>query len=149
MTIAARCVEHWQKGDRMGYGTAKLHGKCIKLHRKVFMQTHGYLPPVVMHSCDNPRCINPEHLLPGTHTLNMRDMAQKGRHGPNRTCGERHYAMKLTDAQIAEIQAAYIPKSKDRGQVALARKYGVHQSAISLILSGKRRKYLNLKGECQ
>lgn len=49
------------------------------VHRRVFELVHGFLPPVVMHTCDNPRCINPAHLLAGTKKLNSQDAVTKGR----------------------------------------------------------------------
>lgn len=48
-------------------------------HRRVFFLLHGYLPEVVMHTCDNPSCINPEHLKAGNKKTNAQDSVQKGR----------------------------------------------------------------------
>lgn len=59
-----------------GYARA---GPNIKVHREVFNDTNGYYPEVVRHSCDNRRCINPEHLLGGNHYDNMRDRKDRGR----------------------------------------------------------------------
>ena len=44
-----------------------------KVHRQMFEEVHGLTPEVVMHTCDNPLCCNPEHLLNGTHQMNRRD----------------------------------------------------------------------------
>lgn len=83
--ILTDCVEHTQKGDKCGYGMTRQGGRAMGYHRAVFLRTHGYLPEVVMHTCDNPRCINPEHLLPGNQSLNIQDAYDKGRHrGSNR-----------------------------------------------------------------
>lgn len=49
------------------------------LHREVFRMVHGYTPKVVMHTCDNPKCINPKHLAGGTQKDNIQDMHRKGR----------------------------------------------------------------------
>lgn len=48
-------------------------------HRRVFFLLHGYLPEVVMHTCDNPPCINPAHLRAGTKKTNSQDSVNKGR----------------------------------------------------------------------
>lgn len=48
-------------------------------HRRVFFLSHGYLPEVVMHMCDNPPCINPDHLKGGTKKDNSQDASSKGR----------------------------------------------------------------------
>lgn len=115
------CVEHTQKGN--GYGSTHWRGhRCISLHRKVFFEHHGYLPEVVMHSCDNPRCVNPEHLIAGTRKANAQDMVSKGRN--------RNGARPLPAATLAAIQS-------DTGtQQAIAERYGVSQNTVSRIKRG-------------
>lgn len=51
----------------------------IKVHREVFFDTCGYYPEVVRHSCDNPKCINPEHLVGGTYLDNLQDRQDRKR----------------------------------------------------------------------
>ncbi|WP_405470627.1 HNH endonuclease signature motif containing protein [Morganella morganii] len=65
-----------------GYGMVGVNGKRIPAHRYMYEIAKGEIPKgaVIMHSCDNPACINPDHLSVGTHTDNMRDMVNKGRH---------------------------------------------------------------------
>lgn len=57
-------------------------GKVLYLHRLSFMSSHGELRPgmYVLHRCDNPKCINAEHLFAGTQADNIRDCVAKGRH---------------------------------------------------------------------
>lgn len=118
--IMGACIEHTQKcaAYGFGYGRARLHGKNTTLHRKVFWDTYGYLPEVVRHACDNLRCINPEHLVPGTQRDNMQDRLLRGRWQGGRPS-------RITPEQLADILT-----STDT-QKAIAQRVGISQSRIS------------------
>lgn len=62
------------KGEK-GYGSFR----STKAHRWLFVRVHGYEPPVVRHKCDNPSCVNIDHLEGGTHADNARDYWTRGR----------------------------------------------------------------------
>lgn len=64
-----------------GYGFCKIDGKVWLAHRYSYLINKVEIPEglCVMHSCDNPACINPEHLSLGTHEENMLDKVRKGR----------------------------------------------------------------------
>lgn len=63
-----------------GYPRAVLGGdNNAKVHRVVFELVNGYLPEVVRHTCDNPKCLNPTHLVAGTALDNVRDRVARGR----------------------------------------------------------------------
>ena len=63
-----------------GYGRFTLrNGNKLAAHQIAFVLANGYLPEVVRHTCDNPPCCNSNHLIPGTHDDNMRDMVIRGR----------------------------------------------------------------------
>ena len=64
-----------------GYGHFKVAGKTRRAHRVVWEEFKGPIPErlKVLHTCDNPSCVNPEHLFLGTQADNMQDMKQKGR----------------------------------------------------------------------
>src|SRR3972149_12256458 len=123
----------------LGYGHLSIKRKKVYAHRIAFFLANGYLPAglCVLHKCDNPGCVNPNHLWLGTYKDNTHDMFEKGR--GNRT-GKlvrkpfRGQAKKLTLEQAREIRAAYIP---NRNVSDLAKKYGVSKSLICRIAKGK------------
>lgn len=125
------CIEHGQKSQR--YGTRKYKGKSINYHRAVYQEIHGDLAPgmVVLHTCDNPRCINPDHLRAGTQSENVQDMLQKGRDNYTNPTGEAHGQSRLTEEQVAEIK-----ESSDIQRI-LAERFGVARTTISAIKTGR------------
>lgn len=80
----------WQKRcDPAGYGEIAITEDGVhrkeKAHRAAYVEFVGPIPDgaeVIMHTCDNPPCVNPDHLRPGTHRDNIRDMWAKGRQSP-------------------------------------------------------------------
>lgn len=85
-----------------GYGLMTLHRKNVLAHRHSYILFRGEIPPglVLMHSCDNPGCVNPWHLTPGTQKDNGLDARDKGR----LKHGEQHHACRLTTEQVSEIR---------------------------------------------
>lgn len=73
------CISHYKNKD--GYHNINRTNKKMLVHRYVYIIYKGDIPKnkVVMHNCDNPSCINPEHLRLGTQKANIRDMHEKGR----------------------------------------------------------------------
>jgi hypothetical protein len=123
-----------------GYGYYKLsNGKSGRAHRISWELANGDIPKkmCVLHKCDTPRCVNPDHLFLGTDADNVKDMMQKGRGKWGiPLSGENHYNFKLTDQQVLEIKALG-PYKK---QYEIAAIYSVRQSCISKILNNKQRK---------
>lgn len=97
----------------------------------------------ILHSCDNPRCINwIDHLWLGDHSQNMEDMAEKGRgnKGTNVNVGESHGQAKLTEADVVEILDA----EKYHGlNCDLARQYGVSETTIRDVRASRSWKHLH------
>jgi hypothetical protein len=75
------CNSHLPNHD--GYIPIKRDGKNRRLHVVMYEKYKSPVPPgmCVLHTCDNRKCINPDHLFLGTRSDNMRDMCLKGRHG--------------------------------------------------------------------
>lgn len=85
-----------------------------------------------MHTCDNPSCVNHEHLRLGTHAENHDDKKNKGRSNT----GTRHGQHKLTNEQVLEIRALHM-RQRDIASV-----YGITQSVVSEIRAGKAWRHL-------
>lgn len=130
------CIDHGRKGFGLGYATAWIHyqGKrfTTTLHRKVYHAATGDWPEVVRHKCDNPRCINPEHLEGGTQVDNVRDCAERGRQGDCRNFGRSNGRCVLSPEQVASIRARYEPGNG----MSLAREFGISRSQVGRIVSG-------------
>lgn len=121
-----------------GYGTLEYKGRSYMAHRLSYCFANGVEHEdirdlVVRHDCDNPACVNPDHLSIGTVQDNVDDRVRRGRQHDN--SGEKNGRSKLTNSQREEIRARYIPRCLVNGQAALAREYGVHQSQISRIVN--------------
>lgn len=119
----------WSAGkDWDLYGAFKVNGVQVKAHRYSYELHYGYIPEnmCVCHKCDNPSCVNPEHLFLGTSEENTADRESKNR-GAKRT---KHWKAKLTEEDIAFIRASPL------GHSALGRKFGVCPQTIFKIRKG-------------
>ena len=131
------CLE-WQRClDKDGYGKLVFKGKSYQAHRFSWIVTYGDIPEgqCVCHKCDNPRCINPDHLFLGTHSENIQDAVDKKRMVPCFQYRPKRTNTKLDVSQIAEIRKLYAEKQLSHRQ--LAKMFGVCRSNIHYILSKK------------
>ncbi len=124
------------KLSKSGYGRIVSGGsvtkgaKTLRAHRVSWELAFGSIPDglQVLHHCDNPRCVRPDHLFLGSHIDNMVDRNAKG-HYPR---GVRHPNAKLTDDAIREIRRLYA--AGGFRQQDLADRYGVNQTLIGFIV---------------
>ena len=116
--------------------------KLLKAHRAVLCDKMGFgfeeydtFTEVVRHTCDNPACVNPDHLLPGTHLDNMRDSRERKQHAH----GEGHYAAKLTDDDVRLIKRL-MKKGKYSKYTHrdVAKMFGITHRTVGLIMTGDR-----------
>ena len=109
------CLEWSGSLNKHGYGVAR-HNKSVMLaHRVSYLMSNGEIPDgmCICHKCDNPKCINPDHLFAGNHSTNMEDMRIKSRKWS-----------RLTFDDVAEI------RNNSESSSLLATKYNVSARTI-------------------
>jgi hypothetical protein len=123
----------WTAGRRGdGYGAFQAESnRQVGAHRFSYELHHGEIPVgmVVMHSCDTPLCVNPDHLSVGTSADNAADSARKAR----RPRGSDNSQAKLTEEQVLALRAQYA-----RGgitQKELAAQYSISHALVSFIVT--------------
>lgn len=123
------CIEWTGSKDRKGYGQLRIGGKLVKAHRYAVERVKGSIPAgmIVLHKCDNPKCVNVYHLQVGTQTDNVRDMDAKGRRVNNQAKGMASGNAKITDDDVRSI------RQDARRQVDIAASYGIAQTVVSKI----------------
>lgn len=79
--VNGECLEYVGNNDHNGYGRIKANGRQLGAHRVAYVEFVGDIDAgmVVMHTCDNPACINPNHMALGTVKENVHDCINKGR----------------------------------------------------------------------
>lgn len=122
----------WTGGTTRGYGTffVGIHERAVPAHRVSWQLANGPIPDGlwVLHECDTPLCVRPDHLFLGTQTDNMQDAAAKGR--------VRNQSTKLTAEDVRTIRSRYATGGVFQHE--LAAEFGVGQTQISRIIRLKR-----------
>ena len=117
--------------NRDGYGMMCVAGKTVSAHRISWQLFKGESagPLLVCHRCDNPSCVNPDHLFLGTASDNQQDSIRKGRFIIRR--GDAHLMAKLSSNDVLAI------REDGRPFAVIAKEYSVSKSNISCIKNGR------------
>ncbi len=118
--------------DLLGYGRLRLNQSTYLVTRIAWVITNGSIPEglLVLHKCDNPSCVNTDHLYLGTQQDNMRDKVLRG----------RNPRAKLTESQVLDILDLYYVQ--ELSARAIARKYNIVYGNIRYIVRGKYWKHV-------
>ncbi len=132
------------------YGQFGVANKSHRAHRVSWQLYRGPIPAglCVLHKCDVPTCVNPNHLFLGTQTDNVADMMKKGRHVSgnagnhgNHARGERAGQTRLTESSVRSMRTEFNAGFKNGA--ALARKYEISESQARRVISGESWAWLN------
>jgi hypothetical protein len=122
--------------NRQGYGqlgkSPRIAGgvKALRAHQLSWIIYFGEIPSGmwILHKCDNPSCVNPNHLFLGTHQDNISDMVFKGRH--SYPVGEDSHLSKLTKDDVIKIKQLI---KSGKSQASIAKEFKVSKSAVKHI----------------
>ena len=134
-SISTECINHTGEVNWGGYGRQWRGNKRYQAHRLAYCDAHS-IPidsikgEVVRHKCDNPTCVNPDHLELGTQRDNMQDMHKRGR--ANTARGHR-LPQTLDAAKVEQVRALL---KCGLSQRTIASRTGVSQCTVSRILNG-------------
>lgn len=126
---ATGCI-HWPRALNIdGYGAFRIKGHRELAHRLSYQVFKGPIPKnmCVLHRCDTPACVNPEHLFLGSRDLNNKDRMRKGRSA----LGEKSGRSKLSPEDVRDIRRLY--QSHTITTTAIGKQYGVSNHQVSMI----------------
>lgn len=131
------CWEWTAARGRQGYGCFVIAGKLLKAHRVSWEFANGEIPNgmFVLHSCDNPPCVNPSHLHLGNVKTNSDEKVSRGRQPK----GESNGRSKLTEKEVKEIR-----RLRKSGEILrnIASLFNIHISNVSFITRKDHWKFL-------
>jgi hypothetical protein len=128
--------------DRYGYGQLTYQGRHRMAHHIAYELIKGRIPAdlCVLHSCDNPSCVNPDHLYVGTRKQNTQDMMQRGRDKHGQLCGSSNATAKLTENDVRTIR--WMHENGTLTNQAIAEYFGVTGALIGMIIKRKIWKHI-------
>ena len=139
--VLGRCWKWLGDVRDNGYGRFWVNGGSVPAHRYSYEMHNSSVPDgmFVLHQCDNPECVNPDHLFVGTAFDNMRDMSTKGRARDQR--GEKNNMSKLTIGDVRKMRQMY--RSGNYIQRQLADEFRIALSTANQIVNRKAWSWLD------
>jgi hypothetical protein len=133
--VASGCREWQGAKHRQGYGMLRVGVRSVLAHRVAWEEANGPIPDGlhVCHRCDNPACVNVDHLFLGTHLDNMRDRQAKGRTKLPRAEGSQCVWARLKEHDVSLIR---LLTSLGVRQPKIAALFGISQTMVSHIHRG-------------
>lgn len=118
-----------------GYGELRLNRKLVKAHRFRYAHVYGPIPPwlICCHRCNNPACVNPEHIYLGSSQDNSNDQKAAGTH-LIKSRGEKHHRTTLSEGQVKAIRRLKEAGMSGKG---IARIYKTSAATVSNIVNRK------------
>lgn len=128
LLYTAGCPNH------SGHRRMSFYGRMTGVHRIAYTLAKGPVPEglIVRHTCDVPNCVEPEHLLVGTHLDNADDRGRRGRTA--HPTGSKNGYARLTEGQVEQILIDL--SRRELSQRAIGLRYGVSQPTIARISAG-------------
>lgn len=119
----------WNKTGKNKYGMFWLKGKKRSAHRSSYEHYKETIDNglFVLHTCDEPACVNPNHLFLGKHLDNMKDMLSKGRQAK----GHRNHHCKLSEDEVLEVL------NMEGSYEDIGHKFNVNRATVGYIKTGK------------
>lgn len=128
--VNSGCIVWTSTKNRQGYGRFFYQGKQAPAHRVSYELANGPIPEgeLVLHKCDNPACVNPDHLYLGDYARNVRDAVERGRWTGR---------LRISARTVREIKERYA--FGGISQARLAAEYGIDQTQVSKYVLLKQR----------
>lgn len=147
---AQGCLEWEAARNNSGYGVitywdSEQHKRrSMGAHRMAYIihNPGASLTGIVMHTCDNPACCNPDHLVQGTHKGNSHDMLAKGRHSRSRKFAPRQ--RKLTDAMVRAIR--HLAETTEHPDAHIAALFDISDTHVTAIRLRTRKGHVSDEG---
>lgn len=121
--------------NQNGYGVVRVGNRNMLAHREAFRRAGNPLSGHVLHRCDNPGCVNPDHLFVGTQADNVRDMDGKRRRRVAPKFGKQHWNCRISPELVVFIRTSSLPP------VQIAKMHSITPEQVRNIRAGRQRNF--------